>query len=313
LFPIEEVMSRSHSPQTLRRPVIVEGHGLHSNQPSRVVIHPVHRPEGIRFKHLPSGTVIPVSAAFVGDLSLATTLTRDGVKLGTVEHLLSALAGLGIEHALVEVDAEELPILDGSAGPWVQAILEAGVRDLPGARRFIKILRPVEVQVQGKWMRVSPHPGLRLRYTIDFSHPAIGRQVRELTLTPEKYQREVALARTFCMERDIEFMRSKGLALGGSLDNAVVFGAEGPLNDGLRFDDEAVRHKMLDLVGDLALLGAPLMGFVEANAAGHAMHVALVKAILDQPNAWTWAELSETPTRREAFPRIHAAARALPA
>lgn len=295
-------MPRGRSPHTLRSAVTVEGRGLHGNQPCRVIIHPVEQATGLRFLHGPSGTIIPVQADLVGDLSLATTLAKDGLRLGTVEHLLSALAGLEIEHALIEVDGAELPILDGSAAPWIQALLEAGIRELPGARRFIKILRPVEVRRDEKWMRVSPHPGLRLRYTIDFDHPAIGRQTRELTLTPEKYQRELASARTFCMDRDIEFMRSRGLALGGSLDNAVVFGPQGPLNEVLRFEDEAVRHKMLDLVGDLALLGAPLEGLVEAHAAGHALHVSLVKAILAEPNAWTWAEA--TPAHRPKAPHF---------
>jgi UDP-3-O-[3-hydroxymyristoyl] N-acetylglucosamine deacetylase len=287
-------MPRGRFPQTLRRSVTIEGRGLHSNLPCRVTLHPVEQASGLQFKHTPSGTLIPVSPAFVGDLSLATTLVRDGLRLGTVEHLLSALTGLEIEHALIEVNGTELPILDGSAELWVKAILEAGTRVLPGVRRFMKILRTVEVEGHGKWLKVSPHPGLRLRYTIDFDHPAIGRQSRELTLTPEKYRRELASARTFCLDRDIEFMRSKGLALGGSLDNAVVFGPEGPLNEVLRFEDEAVRHKMLDLVGDLALLGAPLEGLIEAHAAGHALHVALVKAILADTAAWTWVETTMT-------------------
>jgi len=283
-------MPRGRFPQTLRHSITIEGRGLHSNQLCRVTLHPVEQATGLHFLHSPSSTIIPVSAEFVGDLSLATTLTRNGLRLGTVEHLLSALMGLEIEHALIEVDGAELPILDGSAAPWVRAILEAGTCELPGARRFMKMLKPVEVRREDKWMRVSPHTGLRLRYTIDFDHPAIGRQSRELTLTPEKYQRELASARTFCLDRDIEFMRSKGLALGGSLDNAVVFGPQGPLNEVLRFEDEAVRHKMLDLVGDLALLGAPLEGLVEAHAAGHALHVALVQAILAEPSAGTWAQ-----------------------
>jgi len=295
-------MPRGRFPQTLRRSITVEGRGLHSNQLCRVTLHPVEQATGLRFRHSVSGITIPVSADCVGDLSLATTLTRDGLRLGTVEHLLSALMGLEVEHALIEVDGAELPILDGSAAPWVRAILEAGTSELPGARRFVKILKPVEVRRDDKWMRVSPHPGLRLRYTIDFDHPAIGRQSRELTLTPEKYQRELASARTFCMDRDIEFMRSKGLALGGSLDNAVVFGPQGPLNEVLRFEDEAVRHKMLDLVGDLALLGAPLEGLVEAHAAGHALHVALVQAILAEPSAWTWAQApSVAPVKAHHF------------
>ncbi len=300
-------MSRTQHPQTLRHAVTVSGRGLHSNKPCRVTIHPVEQPSGIRFLHGPSGIEIPAKADLVGELTLATTLSKDGLRFGTVEHLLAALMGLEIEHALIEVDSEELPILDGSAGPWVDALVNAGTRSLAGPRRMIKVLRPVEVSAQGKWMRVSPYSGLRLRYTIDFNHPAIGRQSRELSLTPEKFRRELASARTFCMEQDIEFMRSKGLALGGSLENAVVFPANGKsaLNDALRYEDEAVRHKMLDLVGDLALLGAPLQGLVEAHAAGHALHVALVKALLDDTQAWGWTEAGiQTPVRHVFGHRI---------
>ncbi len=306
-------MPRSRHPQTLRQPVTVTGHGLHSNRPCRVTIHPVEQASGLRFLHTPTGIEIPAKVDLVGDLSLATTLVKDGLRFGTVEHLLAALAGLEIEHALIEVDSEELPILDGSAAPWVEAIVAAGARDLPGFRRFIKILRPVELMGGDKWMRVSPYPGLRLRYAIDFAHPSIGRQSRELSLDPEKFRRELASARTFCMEKDIEFMRAHGLALGGSLANAIVFSATGPLNETLRYEDEAVRHKMLDLVGDLALLGAPLLGLVEAHAAGHALHVALVKALLADTEAWTWSEGGEITATRPIFGQRIPSAHPIPA
>lgn len=294
--------NRNHRPQTLATSVSLEGHGLHGNQSCSVRLVPVDRASGLIFRHLPSGIEIPVNARYAGDLTLSTTLVKDGIRLQTVEHLLSALVGLEIEHLLIEVSSEELPILDGSAEPWVSALLRAGIRTLAGRRRFIKILKPVAVQLNDKWIRVSPTEGfgLRVRYTIDFDHPAIGRQSRELSLTPDKYRRELGSARTFCLEEEIDFMRARGLALGGSLENAVVFGNGGPLNEVLRFEDEAVRHKMLDLIGDLALLGAPLAGLVEAHAAGHALHVALAKAILDTPQAWTWAELPEEPVRRPA-------------
>jgi len=290
-------MPRSSYPQTLNRPVTLSGHGLHSNTPCTVTLRPVEQASGLHFVHLPTGTLIPVRADRVGEVSLATTLVQDGIRLGTIEHLLSALVGLDVDHLRIEVDGEELPILDGSAGPWVDAILKAGFRRLTGPRRVIRILHPIEVESKGKWIKVSPFPGFRMRYTIDFDHPAIGRQSRELSLEPGKYQRELAGARTFCMARDIEYMRSLGLAKGGSLENAVVFDEKGPLNETLRFEDEAVRHKMLDLVGDLALLGAPLEGLVEVHAGGHALHVELAKAILADPSAWTWAEISEKPVR----------------
>ena len=306
-------MSRTRPAQTLTRPVTISGHGLHSNLPCKVVLRPADLASGIRFAHLPSGVEIPARAEFVGDCSLATTLVRDGVRLQTVEHLLSALMGLGIDHLTVEVDGEELPILDGSAAPWAKAIQEAGIRQMAVWSQCLRILKPVEVRRGDKWMRVSPHHGLRIAYTIDFDHPSIGRQSRELTLTPDKYVRELGSARTFCMDRDIEFMRSRGLAKGGSLDNAVVFSPTGPLNDSLRFEDEAVRHKILDLVGDLALLGSPLDGFVEAHMAGHALHVELAQAILADPSAWTLAEAQTRGLFRPAFRPGLGEARPLPA
>jgi UDP-3-O-[3-hydroxymyristoyl] N-acetylglucosamine deacetylase len=286
-------MPRSTQPQTLDREITLSGHGLHGNRPCSVRLMPVNAPTGLVFVYTPTGVEIPVKAGLAGDLVLSTTLVKDGVRLQTIEHLLSALAGLEVEHLRIEVDAEELPILDGSAAPWVEAILGAGLRTLHGRRRFIKVTRPVEVRNGDRWIRVLPFDGQRLRYTIDFPIPALGRQSRELSLTPEKYRRELGSARTFCLAQEIDQMRARGLALGGSLDNAVVFGAEGPLNESLRYEDEAVRHKMLDLVGDLALLGAPLLGLVEAHAAGHALHVALAQAILADPGCWEWAEDAE--------------------
>lgn len=302
-------MSLNPVPQTLQRATVVDGRGLHSDRPCSVRLVPVARAEGLSFLHTPSGTTIPVHASRTGEMQLATTLVKGGVKLQTVEHLLSALVALEVEHLRIEVDGEELPILDGSARPWVEAILAAGIAELPGRRRFIRILKPVEVRHGDRWVRVRPHDGLRIRYTIDFDHPAIGRQTRELTLTPGKFRQDIGAARTFCLASEVEWMRSHGLALGGSLENAVVFGPEGPLNEALRFEDEAVRHKILDLVGDLALLGAPLLGLVEAHAAGHALHARLAQAILDDPEAWTWDEAPAKPVRA-AFRPLFAAAHA---
>ncbi len=297
-------MPRATTPQTLAREITISGHGLHGARPSRVRLVPVEQPSGLVFKHLGTGVEIPASADFAGDIQLATTLVKDGVRLQTIEHLLSALVGLEVEHLLIAVEGEgtdtELPILDGSARPWMEAILQTGVRSLNGSRRFIKVLRPVEVERGGKRIRVSPYDGLRVRYTIDFPLASLGRQSRELSITPEKYRAEVGAARTFCLEQEIDWMRANGLALGGSLDNAVVYGAEGPLNESLRFHDEAVRHKILDLLGDIALLGAPLLGLIEAQAAGHALHVDLVKALLADRSAWTWAEATE-PIRTPAL------------
>jgi UDP-3-O-[3-hydroxymyristoyl] N-acetylglucosamine deacetylase len=306
-------MPRTRQPHTLARAVTVQGHGLHGNLPCTVTLRPAEHPCGIVFRHLPSGVDIPARAEFVGDCSLATTLVRGGVRLQTVEHLLSALMGLDVDHLVVECTGAELPILDGSAGPWVRAIQEAGTRPMDGRRRYLRILRPVAVDRGDKWMRISPFPGFRVAYTIDFDHPAIGRQSRELTLTPDKYVRELGRARTFCMDRDIEFMRAHGLAKGGSLDNAVVFSPQGPLNDSLRYEDEAVRHKILDLVGDLKLLDAPLEGFVEAHRAGHALHVELVRAILATAGAWCWEEADAPAPGRHLFGHGLGAAHPVPA
>jgi UDP-3-O-[3-hydroxymyristoyl] N-acetylglucosamine deacetylase len=215
-----------------------------------------------------------------------------------VEHILSALFGLGVDHALIETDGEELPILDGSAAPWVKTISQVGLRDLSINKSFVKILREVQVRYENCWIRINPYAGLRLNYTINFPYSAIGEQSMELTVTPDKYRRELAGARTFCLKSEIDAMRSRGLALGGSLDNAVVYSDAGYLNESLRFENEAVRHKMLDLVGDLTLLGAPLLGAVEAHAAGHAMHVALVKQLLSEPDSWTMVEYAPTSTQR---------------
>jgi UDP-3-O-[3-hydroxymyristoyl] N-acetylglucosamine deacetylase len=239
---------------------------------------------------LPSGVLIPALTDFVGDLSLATTLAKDGARLQTVEHLLSALCGLGVDHALIEAGGDELPVLDGSASPWVKAICQTGLRDLPNIRRYIKIKRPVHVAQGVRSVSVRPHKGFKISYTIDFPGTYIGRQSMELSITPEKYSRELSSARTFCLKNEIDYMQSRGLAQGGSLDNAVVYDGSGYLNDSLRFANEAVRHKMLDLVGDFALLGAPLLGCVEARAAGHALHVALAKKLLSEPDAWVLAE-----------------------
>jgi len=297
-------MSNHTSAKTLSVPFTLHGYGLHGNKPCSVTVKPAEN-GGLRFLHKPSGVIIPARADRVGDLSLATTLAKDGVRLGTVEHILSALYGLGVDHALIEVDGEELPILDGSANPWVIAISHAGTKELAINKVFIRMLRPVQVLNGNSRIRVSPYDELRLNYTIDFPHSSIGTQSLELTVTPDKYRCELADARTFCLKSEIDAMHSRGLALGGSLENAVVFDDDGCMNESLRFRDEAVRHKMLDLVGDLALLGAPLLGAVEAHAAGHATHVALVRQILSEPDAWTMSDMTNC-SKMPAHRLLHA-------
>ena len=293
-------MLRTRHAQTLASPIAINGHGLHSNSQCTVTLRPAEQASGITFYHLPSGVIIPALASYVEDCSLATTLAKNGIKLQTVEHLLSALTGLEIDNLTIELTGEELPILDGSAAPWVAAIQKAGITQLPFISKVMHITKPIEVIGKNKWIRITPYPGLRVDYTIDFDHPAIGRQQYSFINTPENYIVNLGAARTFCMEKDIDFMRSQGLAKGGSLENAVVFGPNGPLNDSLRFKNEAVRHKALDLLGDLKLLGAPIEGFVEAFCAGHTIHVELVNAILSDESAWTWEE-EQTSTSKDCI------------
>jgi UDP-3-O-[3-hydroxymyristoyl] N-acetylglucosamine deacetylase len=282
-------MSMFSAARTLAGQFTLRGAGLHENRPCSVTVAPAEA-GGLRFLHAASGVEIPAAAEYAEDSpSLATALAKDGARLRTVEHLLSALYGLGVDHALAVVEGDELPILDGSAGPWARAIAGVGgvgTRDLGSPRSYIRVLKEVRIERGGRSVRVGPHAGFSIAYSIDFPCPSIGRQSFEMSVTPGGYMRELADARTFCMKRDIETMQARGLALGGSLENALVYDDDRCLNGPLRFQGEAVRHKALDLVGDLALLGAPLVGRVEACAAGHAMHAELVKALLASPGAW---------------------------
>jgi UDP-3-O-[3-hydroxymyristoyl] N-acetylglucosamine deacetylase len=296
-------MARPATVRTTAEPFEVHGSGLHSNRPCAVRVNPSTE-GGIVFIHSPSSVAIPAKAEFVGDLSLATTLTKDGVHLQTVEHILAALYGLGIDHATVEVDGDELPILDGSASPWVRAISEAGLRDLPEPKTFIKVLRPIQVQDGNRLVRATQLDSLMLNCTIDFPIPSIGRQSLELDITPNKFRLELAPARTFCLKSEIDYMHSRGLALGGSLDNAVVYDSHCCLNENLRFDNEPVRHKMLDLIGDLALLGTPLLAKINAHAAGHAMHVAFVRKLIAETDAWAMVEAPPSSGRGPTRPLL---------
>jgi len=280
-------MPSSSTARTTAAPFTLKGTGLHGNKPCSVTVEPAQS-GGLRFLHAPSGVEIPALARHAEcDLTLATVLSKDGARLQTVEHLLSALYGMGVDHALIISDGGEFPILDGSAGPWAKAIARVGLRDLAAPKRCINVLKEVRITRASRHIAVGPCDGFAISYTIDFPCRSIGRQSLELAVTPEGFLRELADARTFCMKRDIDMMQSRGLALGGSLENAVVFDDDRCLNEPLRFLNEAVRHKALDLVGDLALLGAPLKGRIEAFAAGHAMHVDLAKKLLATPDAWT--------------------------
>jgi len=272
---------------TVMRPAEASGVGLHSGVPVTIRILPAPVSTGIVFQRTDLDNFqIPASWRHVARVSYATSLMRQGVLISTTEHLLSVLYSMGIDNALIEIDNLEVPILDGSGQPFVQLIRQAGIRQYRRKRRYLRIRRPISVEDKGK--RISILPDDTFRLTCDTDYPApVGRQSLELEVTPERYASQLAFARTFGWEQDLNQMRDMGLIRGASLDNAVCFTKDGVLNpEGLRAPDECCRHKALDLIGDLALLGRPLLGHVIAERAGHAMHAALVKSIMSDPTLY---------------------------
>jgi UDP-3-O-[3-hydroxymyristoyl] N-acetylglucosamine deacetylase len=284
--------------RTLKSKVDVVGVGLHTGARIRMQILPAPAGAGIRFERtdlegawLDLSSLLSPSGQRPGAATLsrtdhATTLAGPGFTISTVEHLLAALHGLGVDNAVVRLSGDEVPIMDGSAAPFVFLLKEAGLRDLAEPREAIVFHRPISVVDGDREVTVYPADSFRITYTIDFQHPAIGRQSLSRSVDERTFIHQLAPARTFCMLKDVQALRERGLALGGSLQNAVVVGDAGPLND-LRFQDEFVRHKALDLIGDLALLGHPVAGHVVAHKAGHAMHARLLNEILRCRDAWS--------------------------
>jgi UDP-3-O-[3-hydroxymyristoyl] N-acetylglucosamine deacetylase len=272
--------------RTLRREVACTGIGLHSGRPVRLRLLPAPAEHGIRFARTDVGVEVPATLAHIGDQDHATTLQVSGVAIGTVEHLLAALAGLGVDDVRVEIDGPEVPILDGSAAPFVMLLHEAGLRPLAVPREYVRVKEPVELVLGSKAARLVPSDHFEIAYTIGFDHPLLRHQAFSLRVSPRTFTEAIAPARTFGFLREVEMLRRSGLALGGSLENAVVIGETGVLNNKLRFEDEFVRHKILDAVGDLALLGRPLRGRLEATRAGHALHAAVARKLLATPGAW---------------------------
>jgi|SRR6185437_2154352 len=278
---------------TLARSAGTEGVGLHSGAKARLRLLPAGVGSGIQFRRVDlDGFEIEARSANIAKVSYATSLMKKGVFISTTEHLLAALMGSGIDNVVAELDNLEVPILDGSALPFLELIDAARVRKQHRKRRVLQIVEALELREGDKFIGVYPGAGYRLRYTIDFPHPMIGRQEFEMSLTPESFRSELAPARTFGFFADFAAMRRQGLIRGGSLDNAVVLDERRVVNGELRFRDEFVRHKTLDLIGDLALLGAPIEGAVVADRAGHAMHTALVQRLLASRRHWRWAEAS---------------------
>jgi len=284
--------------QTVASSAAVSGVGVHTGVKVNLRLTPAAPNTGIVFKRTDlEDFAIEARVRNVARVSYATTLMRKGVLISTTEHLLSALAAFEVDNALVEIDNLELPIIDGSALPFVRLIHEAGLKRQRARRKYIKILKAVEVVDGGKRMAVYPADRFFVTYRILFPHPLIGEQIREYVPGEASYEREIAPARTFGFMEELEVLRKMGLIRGGSLENAVVLTRDGVINpEGLRFPDEFCRHKMLDLIGDLALLGHPLIGHVLADRAGHAMHAALATRILADKTAWklvTGAEVEE--------------------
>ena len=286
-----------HRQTTIRNPVEVSGIGLHSAARVNLRILPAATGRGVVFRRTDlENFEIEASWKHVARVSYATSLMKKGVLISTTEHLLSALLGCGVDNAILEIDSLELPILDGSAMPFVEMIQRAGLRRQRARRSYLRVLRPAEVRQDGKRIGIYPADTYRLSCTIDFPHPLIGRQSFDLELTPENYVRDIVPARTFGFLRDVDALRNMGLIRGASLDSALVLTDAGLLNgSGLRFPDEFCRHKLLDLIGDLALIGRPLLGHVIAERAGHQMHVVLVDRLMRDRSLWEEVVIEDSP------------------
>jgi len=271
------------------------GVGLHSGQRVELTLRPAQPDTGIVFRRvdLPQPVDIPITATAVTDTRLASTISNGGAKVFTVEHLMSACAGLGIDNLYIDITAEEVPILDGSASSFVFLLQSAGIVEQNAPKRFIRVLKTVEVRegegANVKWARLDPHHGYKLSFEIDFRHPAVDSTGQSVVfdMDTDIYTRDIARARTFGFTRDVEMLRANGLALGGGLDNAIVMDDYKVLNsDGLRYDDEFVKHKILDAMGDLYLIGKPLLASYVAFRSGHAMNNLLLRELLSQPDAY---------------------------
>ena len=277
--------------RTLKNLIRATGVGLHGGEKVFLTLRPAPVDTGIVFRRTDLEPVveIPANADLVSETVLCTGLSRDGAKVQTVEHLMSALAGLGIDNAYIELTAPEVPIMDGSAGPFVFLLQSAGIEEQHAPKRFIRIKRAVEVRDGDKIARFEPHDGFRIGFTVEFKHPAIPSSLSraEVEFSTAAYIREVSRARTFGFMRDLEYMRERNLGLGGSMDNAIVLDEFRVLNeDGLRYADEFVRHKILDAVGDLYLAGHAVIGAYEGYKSGHALNNKLVRALLADVEAW---------------------------
>jgi UDP-3-O-[3-hydroxymyristoyl] N-acetylglucosamine deacetylase len=279
--------------RTIKAKVQTMGVGLHTGARVTLTLRPGAPDEGIIFHRtdLPEPNSFRISPELVVDTRLCSALECQGVKIATVEHLMSALAGLGIDNIHIDVDGPEIPILDGSASPFVYLLQDAGLVDQKIPKRYIRITRPVRVEEGDKWAEFTPYPGFKLSFSIEFEHPLFHESSRkvEIELTSETYIQEISRARTFGFTRDVEYLRTHGLALGGCLDNAIVLGDHQVLNNGgLRYADEFAKHKVLDAVGDLYLTGHPIIGAFTAHKSGHGLNNQLLRKLLNTSEHWVW-------------------------
>ncbi|MBI5330835.1 MAG: UDP-3-O-acyl-N-acetylglucosamine deacetylase [Betaproteobacteria bacterium] len=284
--------------RTLKSLVHTIGVGLHSGVRVNLTLRPAQANTGILFTRtdLPQAPSFRVAPEQVHDTRLCSALEANGARVSTVEHLMSALAGLGIDNVHIDLDGPEVPILDGSAAPFVFLIQSAGIEPLPCAKRFIRVRREVRVEDGDKWASFTPHEGFKMAFSIDFNHPVFRNSAKSVTLdfARQSYVREVSRARTFGFMQDVETLRSRGLALGGTLDNAVVLDEFRVLNsDGLRYADEFVKHKALDAVGDLYLTGHPILGAFAAHKSGHGLNNQLLRALVTDVASWEWATFED--------------------
>jgi UDP-3-O-[3-hydroxymyristoyl] N-acetylglucosamine deacetylase len=289
--------------RTLRRTVSCTGIGLHSGNKVTLSLKPAPADHGIRFQRSDLGGLeIPATVTHLGGIQYQTGLTREAVSVETVEHLLAALTALGIDNVIVELNHPEVPIMDGSASPFVYLINEAGIKRLSAPRRYLKVLRPIAFTHGDKRIALYPSEHFKVTYSISFDHPLLRHQTRTMRITEDTFVEEIAPARTFGFLKEVEMLRQRGLALGGSLDNAIVLGDTGVLNNALRFEDEFVRHKILDVIGDLSLVGYPVIGHLVAHRGGHALHTAFAARILEEQDAWRLVE-GESDGTVAALPR----------
>ena len=277
--------------RTLKNIIRATGVGLHTGEKVYMTLRPAAINSGIIFRRVDLDPVVEIKAQAnnVGDTSMSTTLTQGDVKVATIEHLMSAFAGLGIDNAIVDLSAPEVPIMDGSAGPFVFLLQSAGITEQKQAKKFIRVKKAIEVKMGEKWARFEPWDGFRVNFRIDFNHPAFEKHAStaEVDFSTTSFLKEISRARTFGFMRDLEMLRERNLVLGGSMDNAVVLDDYRVLNeDGLRYEDEFVKHKVLDAIGDLYLLGHGLIGEMRAYKSGHDLNNKLLRAMLENEAAW---------------------------